>query len=199
MKVKRWISVIAGVDLSVRRKSALATLNLLDGTLRLDKVDGQDLLRELREVDIVAVDSPLSYRPPFRDFERLMIRKGFRLLPLSLKGMRDLTLMGIELKNKLEAYGTAVLETHPSSALRVVGPPRFSSLSCLDKDLMDSLVCLLASYSLLKNKVIVFKGADGVLVLPGSETLWDDLFNEVSSINLDDPRGSCSKANKEGN
>ncbi len=203
MKVKRQTSVIAGVDLSVRRRSALSVLDLKERVLILKEVNFKDLLKELRFVDIVSVDSPLSYKPPFRDFEKKMISRGFRLLPLSLRGMMSLANLGRSLMMDLSFQGVAVLETHPSSAIKVAGPPDppegFECLIKLGKDLRDSLICLLTSYAFIRRKLIAFRGNDGILVLPGSETLWDDLFNEVSYIRQDDPRGACNKANKERN
>ncbi len=200
MKVKDRISIIAGVDLSVKRGSALSVLDLREGVLTLMKVDFEGLLRALKSANVVSVDSPISYKPPFRDFEREMIRRGFKLLPLSLKGMKDLTNLGRSLLMELSSQGVAVLETHPSSALKVIGSPnppeRFKCLEELGRDFKDSLLCLLASYAFIRQKLIVFKGNDGILVLPGSETLWDDLFNEVSFIRQDDPRGTCNKTDK---
>ena len=71
---------------------------------------------------IVVVDSPLTCPDdkPFRDTERLLIRLGARLLPLTIHSMRRLCRRGMSLYKLLKGV-TEVYETHPWSSLRLSG------------------------------------------------------------------------------
>ena len=67
---------------------------------------------------VVAVDAPLSFRgEPFRDCDR-ELRKHYRVLPLTFRGMKALTRRGIHLKAILQY---PVIEVYPHASKKVLG------------------------------------------------------------------------------
>ncbi len=188
MNVKGYASNLAGVDLAVSRRSVVVAQ--VSGSLVVYELSKDELLRALFDMDVVAIDAPLTYREPYRDFELMMLRRGYRILPLSMKGMRKLYLMASELRNALSSVGIAVIETHPTSAFRAMGVPK-PRVRGKAKDYLDASLCLLTVKSFLEGNVIVFKGKDGALVLPRREVPWKDLFSNVMRYVCDDPERAC--------
>jgi len=131
---------------------------------------------------VVAIDAPLTLPRngcAFRNVDRKLIARGYRLLPLSFKGMRLLTNKAMELKRILEGFGCVVLETHPRSALlssrcgsikelaKVMGLDR-----CVDaaeqlrvKDVLDAVVSLAVALCRDLNCVEVIEADDGAIAL----------------------------------
>ncbi|ALL00161.1 hypothetical protein Pyrde_0111 [Pyrodictium delaneyi] len=122
----------AGVDLaaSPRRPSGVAIVCTTSPTehlhiKRLTMLYSDAEITELILRDharMVAIDAPLSLPPEgqgFRNVERQLLSLGGRLLPLTLSSMRKLALRAIKLKEALEKAGVVVIETHPSSVLRI--------------------------------------------------------------------------------
>ena len=119
---------IAGLDLaaSEKRVTGLAILDRDKRTfIRVTSVhtDGQILGAVLHEkVSVVVIDAPLSFPRPgnaFREVELEAMRRGARLLPLTMPSMRLLILRARKLVEELRSRGIEVYETHPSSALRL--------------------------------------------------------------------------------
>ncbi|MDW8010521.1 MAG: hypothetical protein RMH84_02885, partial [Sulfolobales archaeon] len=73
------------------------------------------------KVNLVSVDSPISREPKFRLVDREAVRRGFRVLPPSLKCMKKLSLRGWKLYEELRLRGIEVIETHPRSAMKSSG------------------------------------------------------------------------------
>ncbi|KSW11336.1 hypothetical protein CF15_00230 [Pyrodictium occultum] len=107
---------------------------------------------------VAAVDAPLSLPPPgqgFRPVERRLLSMGGRLLPLSLEPMRKLAERAIRLQGLLEGKGVRVVETHPSTVLRLSGCGSHSRFYAafgveepggLSKHERDALVAALVAY-----------------------------------------------------
>ena len=73
---------------------------------------------------VVVIDAPLSFPPrgaAFRKVELEAIRRGARLLPLTMPAMRILVERAIGLAARLRRLEVSVYETHPWSALRLSG------------------------------------------------------------------------------
>lgn len=166
---------VAGVDLAVVRRSSIA---FTDECIKFERVSRERLAEFLSSFDIVVIDAPLS-KPrngAFRDFERVLLARGFKLLPPSFSSMAKLTELGCELKEELESLGVAVYETHPRSARTVMG---LSELELVDtmskysfcshpksKDDFDALTCLAVGLLHLKGLTEVVEGSEGMLLLP---------------------------------
>ncbi len=171
-----WGHDLAGVDLSITRPSAVA---ILSGGIKILRVEYEELATRLSKMEVVAVDAPLTLPKggAFRDFEREILRRGFRLLPLNMKSMRELALRGSELRKALEREGVIVLETHPTTVRRILGLSRkdlvqlmvrmgYHGERLLSPDDVDALTCLLISILYVEGKVEIVRGEEGSMVLP---------------------------------
>ncbi len=128
-----------GVDLSASQSRPTSICVVVEGVLsfcdrRISTSEITSLILRFKGKIVVAIDAPLSVVDKgFRPVEKLLIRDGFKLLPLGLPGMRKLALRAIELKESLEKKGIVVIETHPSSALKSAGCARSTAVRCLRK------------------------------------------------------------------
>ncbi|BEP18615.1 hypothetical protein PYJP_19670 [Pyrofollis japonicus] len=121
---------IAGLDLAAihRRPTGLAILDTATRSIIfLEEVfSDEDVVDPImhHRVGLVVVDAPLSFPPRgrgFRDVERMAMAKGARFLPLTMRSMIMLAERAIRLKRMLEVAGIIVVETHPSSSLKISG------------------------------------------------------------------------------
>lgn len=95
----------------------------------------QEIIDEVKSVEVVAVDAPISL-PAGRccleadcscsrhgHFRRadLELRRYGSVLPLTWRGMRELTMRGISMAGKLGSMGVEVIETHPRTADSMAG------------------------------------------------------------------------------
>ncbi len=169
---------LIGIDLAVRRASSLAGYSK-GGRIRLWRMDPRKLLESDLEARLVVIDAPLSLprEGAFRDFERIVLSRGYRLLPIKKGPMRELAAMGSRLRIRLESRGIRVLETHPSSVLKALRTTRYHLISLLSKvgftpgppvsrDDEDALICLLVGILYLGGEVELFEGEEGSIVLP---------------------------------
>ncbi len=169
---------LIGIDLAVRKPSSLAGYSK-GSKIEIWRMTPCELLEEGLETELVVIDASLSLpkEGAFRDFEREVLSRGYKLLPVKKGPMRDLAIMGSQLKLKLESKGVKVLETHPSSALKAIGMTRYHVVSLLSKvgftpsppvseDDEDALICLLVGMLYLKGGVEIFEGEEGSMVLP---------------------------------
>ena len=184
---------LAGIDLSVSRPSSTA---IFGDCIELLILPTEDIVEELtsRGISLVAIDSPLNLtNKPYRDVERVLLSRGYRLLPLNMKGMRELAIEGIKLKEKLEAVGIEVIETHPRSARLALGFHNVSDFSklimkylklCsernLSKDDIDAITCLLVSLLYRYGKAEIISGKEGTIVLPASGIHLDTFLANLS-------------------
>ena len=119
--------VVAGVDpgLGPRRTGIAIVVRsgskwVLIETRLVSLEEAAGILEALRP-HVVAVDSPLSPPPPGSPWRRVDLlgkRLGLRLLPPGWKGMRRMVMRVVQL---LVERGLPVIETHPSSVVRVSG------------------------------------------------------------------------------
>jgi predicted nuclease with RNAse H fold len=84
---------------------------------------------------VVAIDAPLCLPPGrasveertsvhVRESERLLLKRGIKVFPITLGPMRKLTERGIRLKEVLRKKGFQVIEAYPGGAQDVLGIPR---------------------------------------------------------------------------
>jgi len=138
-----------------------------------------DVVELLSGVDVVAVDAPLSLprEGAFRDFERELLGRGFRLLPLNMRSMRKLAELGERFRVMLSARGVTVLETHPATVRRVMGVSGMELVSLMSKygycsgppksdDEVDALTCLSVAVLYVRGEVEVVRGEEGSMILP---------------------------------
>lgn len=166
---------VAGVDLSVVRRSSVA---FIDRCIRFERIPREELAPFLSSFSMVVIDAPLS-RPrsgAFRDFERILLARGFKLLPLNMSSMIKLTELGCELRGELERLGVATYETHPRTARIVMGLSGLELIDAMSKysfcseprsrDDVDALTCLAVGLLHTKGLTEVVEGSEGKFLLP---------------------------------
>lgn len=117
----------------------------------------------------IAIDAPLSLDGiPFRECER-ELRRHFRILPLTFRGMRMLTERGMGLAATLREGGYEVIEVYPHASKRVLGIDGASDLerycTCVPrcKDELDAVVCALTALFYVRGEYVLYGGE---LVVP---------------------------------
>ncbi len=154
------IKLCAGVDLAVRRPSALCITRFPIVTY-LGFVNDEELINMIRflEVQVVAIDAPLSLpEGPWRKVDLEAKRRGLKVLPPGWKGMRKLTEKGIRIKRILESYGIEVIETFPS-AMRVPLVHAFPE----QKDMLDSAKACSTACAYAKGLAKSVRAEDGII------------------------------------
>jgi len=131
------------------------------------------------DIRVIAIDAPIIDKPKMRSVDRLMIKRGFRVLPPNFSWMKLLSTRAFRLYNELSRVGVRVIETHPRSSLlssrcidisellRSLEIHTSSSISLrnLSKDLVDALICACAAYAYVKNLALAIKDVDGCIYL----------------------------------
>ena len=176
-----------GVDLAVsrRRCTGYAVVDDEGGSLTLRKLkclhSSEEVIEEVAtdSPDVVAVDAPLSGGGRVREVERAMWRSGFKVLPPSMPGMRELARAGEALAKALRSAGFKVVETHPKSALRSSGVSSFGELLkafhvslgayaeelSSSKDLRDALISALVAYCVVRGCAEGIAGGNDVIYI----------------------------------
>lgn len=91
---------------------------------------------------IIAIDAPLSfYGDHFRDCDR-ELRKEFKILPLTFRGMQKLTKRGISLKK--EIGGIEVIETYPHASRKKL-KDELKKYVFRNRHEEDALICALVA------------------------------------------------------
>ena len=82
--------------------------------------------------NIIAIDAPLALpkgksldsKYCVRECDKALWKMGIKFFPINFGGMRQLTLRGIRLREKLTGLGFKVIETYPGGAQDILGLPR---------------------------------------------------------------------------
>ncbi|RUM46955.1 MAG: DUF429 domain-containing protein [Hyperthermus sp.] len=179
---------LAGIDLSAssKHRTGIAVVEGRRGAWRVVHLSEEAYSdHDIKELilgfnpAVTAVDAPLTKpsRGGFRDVEAMVLRLGARLLPLTLKPMVMLAERGVRVRELLSPY-TIVVETHPSSVLRVAGCSIrvLSGLlglrnvrEPLGRDERDALVAALVAVGFAEGVAVSVGGRDGwfALLRPG--------------------------------
>ena len=162
---------VAGIDLStLKNKPSYCCLLDSGRACILELYSLDELVKTIVKFkpQIIAIDAPLSMpkeSKPFRAFEYKAIREGAKLLPLTLKGMKELATVGKVLTAKLEAWGLNVIETHPASAALFLGYKSTIELAkhatglALQKDEADAITCCIVGMLFIAGKCRVYGGS----------------------------------------
>ncbi len=176
--------LVLGIDLaaSPRRRSGVALLALRRGggaELRLCRSipggwrEAAELATRLGAA-LAVVDAPMSLprRGGLRAAERLALKLGARLLPLTLASMKALASEARRLRRSLEAF-MDVYETHPGSIPRVSGCPAqlyaarygVDPAECRSRDKRDALLAALVGAGLATGETIILADDEGTALL----------------------------------
>ena len=174
----------AGLDLSAKESnpSGLAVINsfkeIIDLTVVFSDIEIASR-KNLYKPIIIAIDAPLTFSgKPFRQVDRSLLKACFRALPITLTYMCELAERAQVLKKILESRNVAVIETHPTSALKSSRCSSHINLfqsfgfkqvtpTLRNKQLIDALISSIVSYHYYHGTSVIFKEADGeVHLLP---------------------------------
>lgn len=145
-----------GIDLAVKRKTTIGVLNNYE--IRIYEVStNEEIIQLCSKANITAIDSPLSHSKGFRNVDKEMIRRGFRVLPPSF--ISKLVERAIELSRSLKN----VIETHPTSTLKNLGI-NWRRLHEV-KDYVDAAACAMVALGYEIGYVEEIKANDGVIYL----------------------------------
>jgi len=180
--------VVGGIDLSASHKRKSGICIIVNGIIMAcgEKLEDSEIIYFLYskgKPKVVAIDAPLSLASKgFRDVELLLIREGYKLLPLSLESMKKLAKRAIRLRKILEKDGVIVIETHPTSALISAGCNKGSASlpNCLSKyvklesdlkleskDIRDAAIAACVAWMYVNNNTLVYRSAsDSIHLLP---------------------------------
>jgi hypothetical protein len=195
-------SKVVGIDLAGSEKRAtgfcLLERNRADVSVLLTD---EDILRAVgKGVRAAAIDAPLSLprgrcclkddcpcvgKAHFRVCDLELRKMGIKFFPITLGPMRQLTLRGLRLKEKLESRGIEVFETYPGAAQDIWGIPRQKNPQGLKrglsrfkvggswprpdvtKDELDALTCALVARDYLRGiTMAIGDPEEGLMVLP---------------------------------
>lgn len=180
--------IFLGIDLaaSSKRPTGFCILKELECTTGIIKSDEEILNLAKVNPKIIAIDSPLSFssnNKPFRICDLEARRRGYFVLPLSMKTMEKLTIRGIKLKRDFNRMGYQVIEVFPTGAFLALGiiPPKkniekaikglkelglvFSNEKTIHE--LDAIVSAYVAYKYYKGEVEVLgNNEEGTIVIP---------------------------------
>jgi len=145
--------------------------------------------------NVIAIDAPLSL-PKGKNFnskycirvcDRELMKMGIRFFPLNFKWMRNLTVRGIRLREKLMNMNFKVIETYPGGAQQILNLPRvkrnkeylrlklkemFNLKGDIDREDLtpheiDAITCAIVGKLYLENNYIAIGDPDEmIMILP---------------------------------
>jgi uncharacterized protein len=193
---------VLGLDLagSEKRNTGFCLLEGNHAEVSVLHTDEEILRALVQGVEVAAIDAPLSLprgrcclrddcpcvgKAHFRVCDLELRAMKIKFFPITLGPMRQLTLRGLGLKEKLERRGIQVFETYPGAAQDIWGIPRQKDLEGLKqglerfkvkgnwqkpgvtKDELDALTCALIARDSLRGKTMTIGDPqEGLMVLP---------------------------------
>ena len=132
-----------GIDLAGDEKN-ITGMAFINEKVILESLHSDNEILEFIEKhspEVIAIDAPLSfYGEHFRECD-LELRKEFKILPLTFKGMQKLTKRGIFLKNKIKEE---VIETYPHASRKKL-KNELKKYTFKNKHEEDALICALVA------------------------------------------------------
>ncbi len=173
---------VAGLDLaaSPRRPTGYALAEKGELVRHGVVFTDDEVIKAVGSARVVAVDAPLTLPEGGRGFRRVdlkLLSMGYRLLPVSLPGMRALALRAVKLRAALERAGVGeVIETHPRSAWlssRCRDPLEAACrvLRCgrrprgLTEHEVDAILAAAVAYAYAEGSSVAVEAEDGVIHL----------------------------------
>ncbi|MGD6851024.1 MAG: DUF429 domain-containing protein [Candidatus Bathyarchaeia archaeon] len=143
---------------------------------------------------LIAIDAPLCLPPGrksieertanhLRESDRILLKMGIKLFPITLGPMRKLTVRGINLKAIFQANGFRVVEAYPGGAQDVLGIPRkqrgieklrhglenlgIEGLHCgMSDHELDAVTCAYVGKLFLEGNAVVYGDPEEGIVMP---------------------------------
>lgn len=173
-----------GIDLAVKRPSAVG---VLEGDIVCVKelMTNEEIYEECKDALVISIDSPLSHSSGYREVDKLMKRRGYKVLPPSW--MKSLVDKAISLQKTFS--NATVIETHPTSSMKNVN----INWKEIDnsKDVVDAIMCALVSLHYHEGKAVEISANDGkIFLLPKGRLEIEKLGNKCFKISSLNPRVS---------
>jgi uncharacterized protein len=201
---------VVGIDLAGSPKRPTGICILVGNQARVSVVlSDEEILQAVgKDAQAIAIDAPLSLprgrcclkddcpcagRAHFRACDLELRRMKIKFFPITLGPMRQLTVRGMALKEKLEKMGFRVFETYPGAAQDIWGIPRQKDLQGLreglkrfklkgnwmeprvTKDELDAVTCALAAREDLRgNTIALGDPEEGLMILPKTGSRIED-------------------------
>jgi len=186
MMIHRSRGIVAGLDLSgsYRRCSGYSEIDVKSRSIvrAACLYRDEDIISTIaNNASIVAIDAPIAREPRMRELDRIAIRRGYRVLPPSLGGMRMLTQRAWKIYLELTSLGVEVIETHPRSALKSSSSESLEDLLNIygikthqeiisksrEKDIRDAMIASIVAYCYYIEKRCIeeIRASDGTLYL----------------------------------
>ncbi len=143
--------VFAGIDLAALPKNQTGACLFNDSRFACRTLHDDDEIIAFIEENhphVVAIDAPLTLprgrccfddsccgTRKIRECDRMLISRGYRVFPPGFSFMKQLTLRGKSLKEKLRGY--ELIEVHPRTSMRILGA-RTSRLPGLSTNVMHA-------------------------------------------------------------
>ena len=165
-----------GVDLAVKRPSAVGVLEG-DTVCVKELMTNEEIYEECKDALVVSIDSPLSHSSGYREVDKLMKRRGYKVLPPSW--MKSLVDKAILLQKMFS--NVTVIETHPTSSMKNVN----INWKDIDKskDTVDAVMCALVSLFYYEGRALEISASDGrIYLLPKGILKIEKIDNKCFKI-----------------
>ncbi|KXA91135.1 hypothetical protein AKJ63_01855 [candidate division MSBL1 archaeon SCGC-AAA259D18] len=114
-----------GIDLAGKVDNPSGVAVLEESSIRTDILNSDEEIIDICKSQgskIIAIDAPLSFpeKGNLREADSELIRRGHRVLPPTLGGMRPLTERGIRMARELCELEFEVIEVHPRTSGKIL-------------------------------------------------------------------------------
>jgi predicted nuclease with RNAse H fold len=137
----------------------------------------EEILRYVRKLKprVVAIDAPVTLprgrccfddeccgTRKIRECDRMLNARGYRVFPPGFSFMKQLTIRGKSLKEQLSDF--EVIEVHPRTTMRIVGPREFPTART--EHARDACAAALCAFLYAAGKCEVLGDDEGTVVIP---------------------------------
>jgi predicted nuclease with RNAse H fold len=167
-----------GIDLAALPKNQTGAC-LFDGRRFACRTlyDDGEILAFIEENNprVIAIDAPLTLprgrccfddrccgTRKIRECDRMLISRGYRVFPPGFSFMKQLTLRGKSLKERLSGY--ELIEVHPRTSMRILGPREFPEAR--NEHERDACAAALTAFLYAEGKCEVLGDDEGTVVIP---------------------------------
>lgn len=172
--------IFAGIDLAALPRNQTGVC-LYDGE-RFEPgtlYEDEEILGYVREHNprVTAIDAPLTMprgrccwddtccgTRKTRECDRMLMKRGHRVFPTGFSFMKQLTLRGKSLKERLAGF--EVIEVHPRTTMRILGPREFPEARTEHE--RDACAAALTAFLYAKGECEELGDNEGVVVIPRS-------------------------------
>jgi hypothetical protein len=176
--------VYAGIDLAAKPENPSGVCIFKEGRLKcLTLYDDNAIIGMALKImpDVIAIDAPLTLPKgrccfndsccgtrKIRECDRMLISMGYRVFPPGFSFMKQLTIRGKSLREKLESEGLKVIEVHPRTTMRILGIDGKEEFKGMASSMHEIDACAAAIAAMLyhQGKFRAIGDEEGVIIIP---------------------------------